>query len=87
MFVSVMHQIQDSQAFLAGGKAAIQAAPGNIKALQFLPSADLKQAVCLWEADSLESLRSHLEPKIGPSSRNTYFAIDAQAAMGLPARV
>ena len=87
MFIVVQHDITNKDAFLGAADRVTKDAPSGIKPIQFLPSTDSKKAVCLWEAQSVEAVKGFLEPKIGTSSTNTYYAIDSKAAMGLPTSV
>jgi hypothetical protein len=43
--------------------------------------------VCIWEADSVEVLRNLLEPLIGRTSRNEYFAVENKEGFTFPSRV
>jgi hypothetical protein len=84
MFVVVQHDITNKDAFLGSAKQVVEGVPQGLKPVQFLPSTDSTKAVCLWEAQSVEAVKSYLEPKIGITARNTYYAIDNKAAIGLP---
>jgi hypothetical protein len=44
----------------------------------------MKQATCIWEADSIEALDKYLRSKVFDWSKETYFQIDAANAIGLP---
>jgi len=89
MHVSVHHIITDSQKWeqvtrnitmmLEQGRL-----PQGLKGLMYLPSADGRKADCLWEAQSLDTLRSFLDREIGTAARNDYFQINTGAAFGLP---
>ena len=57
--------------------------PDGFKALQFLPSADGRNAVCLWATDSPTALRKFMDRETG-GSRNEYFEVKDEAAIGLP---
>ena len=37
---------------------------------------------CMWEAESIDSIREFLEPELGDSSVNTYYQIDPDLAIG-----
>ena len=84
MFIVVRHDITNQQAFFAAAEAVASNAPQGVKPLQFLPSTDGKQAVCLWEAKSVDAVKNYLETKVGKSSKNLYYAVDSKVAMGLP---
>jgi hypothetical protein len=57
--------------------------PAGIKPLQYLPSADGRHAVCLWEAGSLNALRTFTERETS-GARNVYFEVKQDGAIGLP---
>jgi hypothetical protein len=83
MFIVVEHMITNPDVFY-GVAAKVAAAPPGLTALHFFPSISKDRAVCLWEAKSVDDLKSFLNPLIGQSSRNTYYAVDSTKAMGLP---
>jgi hypothetical protein len=89
MFVEVHHEIRDAQAWAETTGhilADMQAGrlPEGLKGLMYLPSADGRQADCLWEAVTLENLKSFIDRKVGNAARNEYFQVDDHAAVGLP---
>jgi hypothetical protein len=57
--------------------------PQGLTPLTFLPSVDGRNADCVWEADSLSSLKQFVERETA-GARNEYFELNAQAAIGLP---
>ena len=59
MFVVVEHAITDPGASLRLSQKPPKHPPG-IKALQFFPSTSSDRAVCLWEAKSVEAVKSFL---------------------------
>lgn len=83
MFIIVNHTIRDAGRFWGDLRAA-GAPPEGTRVHQMLPSADGASAVCLWEADGVDTVRSLVEKTVGSSSNNTFFAVDASNAMGLP---
>lgn len=58
--------------------------PKGLRPLEFLPSVDGRKAVCVWEADSLNSLRDFVERETAGSARNDYFEVKVENAIGLP---
>ncbi len=84
MFIVVQHNITNKDVFFGAGEAVVSDAPPGIKPLQFFPSTDREQAVCLWEGDSINAVRNYLDQKLGGSSQDTYYAVDSSIAMGLP---
>ena len=60
--------------------------PQGLKGLMFLPGVDGRKADCLWEANSLETLRSFVDRETGNCAKNEYVQINDAAAFGLPGR-
>ena len=60
-----------------------QRLPSGLKPLEYLPSTDGRNADCLWEATSLETLQKFLDRETS-GARNEYFEVKEQAAIGLP---
>ena len=85
MHVAVQHRINDPEEFFsADAQEVAESAPSGVQARQFFPSQDRSTAVCLWEGDSIDAVRSYVDSVTGDSSQNTYFEVDAELAMGLP---
>jgi hypothetical protein len=83
MYVVAKHEISDPERFWS----AIQGAgdlPEGVSIHSTLPSPDGAKAVCVWEADSVETIRELVEGTVGESSRNEFFEVDASNAQGLP---
>ena len=89
MFVKIHHQILDARlweesshnvmAILEAGRQ-----PKGLKALMYLPSVDGRQADCLWEADTMQNLKSFVEGQTANAAKNDYFQVNVDAAVGLP---
>jgi len=87
MQVVVKHRINDPEKFFSmNAEEVVAGGPAGVQGQQFFPSKDHSEAVCLWETDSIETLRGYLDPATAGASENTYFEVDAQQAMGLPER-
>lgn len=89
MFVTVHHQIRDPKQWSECTQhitATIEQGrlPKGLKGLMYLPSTEGHQAFCLWEADTLENLKSYLDRETGAAAKNEYFRVDERAAVGLP---
>ena len=89
MHVSVHHIITNAQQWDQVTKKMMAALeqgrlPQGLKALMYLPGANGRNADCLWEAPSVEALKTFLDPQIGIAAKNDYFQINTQAAVGLP---
>jgi hypothetical protein len=57
--------------------------PAGFQALEYLPSVDGRHADCVWEAPSLGALQRLVERETS-GSRNEYFEVKEEAAIGLP---
>jgi hypothetical protein len=91
MYVSIHHTIKDAQKWDQTVKNITTAmeqgrVPQGLKPLMYLPSVDGRQANCVWEAGSMESLKAFMDRGTGGAAQNEYFPINAQAALGLPAQ-
>ena len=86
MHVVIQHRINDPEQFFAGDPEQVaNGGPPGVRGRQFFVSQDKSTAVCLWEADSVESLREYMDGLTGDSAENTYFEVDGEMSMGLPA--
>lgn len=90
MIVSIHHQIRDAKQWTEATRHIMAdmeqgRLPQGLKGLMYLPSADGRQADCLWEADKLEHLKSFIDGKTGKAAMNEYFQVNDRAAVGLPA--
>jgi hypothetical protein len=80
-FVAI-HEIADPGRFWGGD---LQLRPG-MALHDIFPRGDASKAVCLWEADSADSIHQVLDDGVGDASRNEIFEVDTEhpAAQGLP---
>ncbi len=83
MYVIVQHKISDPKTFWSTAEKVVPALPKGLRVVQTLPNKEGTQAVCVWEADSVDSVRNAIEPAVGQVSRNEYFAVDDEKSMGL----
>jgi hypothetical protein len=88
MHAVIYHHINDAVKWERGVKNIMSLIeqhrlPSGLKPLQYLPSADGRCAVCLWEANSLRELQTFTERETG-GARNEYFEVKEHAAVGLP---
>jgi hypothetical protein len=49
-----------------------------------LPSSDKTEAVCLWEAGSVDAVQEYLDSLTGEASENAYFQVSTERAIGIP---
>jgi hypothetical protein len=83
MYVIIQHQIHDPQSFQACAEKAFPL-PEDLTVHFFLPARDFSHATCLYEAPSLERVRDFVDGLLGACCTNTYHAVAAEHAMGLP---
>ena len=85
MQVVAHHRITDPDKFFSMDADEVAGGgPPSVQGRQFFPSQDKSVAVCLWEADSIDTLRDYLDPATRGMSENTYFEVDTERAIGLP---
>ena len=87
MYIVVEHEITNPKTFWETAKSGMASLPSNLKLHQVLPNSGGTKAVCLWEAAKLDEVRGYVEGTVGKASNNTYFAVEGQNAVGLPASV
>ena len=90
MIVSVHHMIKNPEKWEQSVKHIMELSdqgrlPKGLRGLMYLPAMDGHQADCVWEANSMESLRSFLDGENANAARNEYFQVDESSAFGLPA--
>ena len=85
MHIVAYHRILDPEKFFSmNAEEVAGGGPPGVQGRQFFPSTDRSSAVCLWEADSIDTLRDYLDPATAGVAENSYFEVDASIAMGLP---
>jgi hypothetical protein len=85
MNIVVQHRITDPEKFFSMNAEEVSGGgPPGVQGRQFFPSQDRSEAVCLWEADSIDTLRDYLDPATDGVAENTYFEVDRERSMGLP---
>ena len=57
--------------------------PAGIKLHSSLPNQGGTRAVCHWEADSVEAVRSLVDGAVGRYSKNDFYEVATENAMGL----
>ncbi len=82
MYIIVEHTITDPARVQEITRAA--EIPAHLTLHQVLPNADGTKQVCLWEATDVGAVEAFVEPALAGLSSNTYFAVEAEKAMGLP---
>jgi len=83
MFIVVQHQISDPKKFWEEAQAAISNLPAEMKIHSTLPNSDGTKAVCLWEANDINSVKDAIESSVGNFSKNEYFSVETKKCNGL----
>jgi hypothetical protein len=84
MHVIAVHNITDPEGFGAAAAQALERIPSGMTLHSMFPSEDGRQAVCVWEAGSVEDVRSFVDAASNSLSRNEYFPVADAQAIGLP---
>lgn len=87
MYVLVHHAVHDPAHFWPTAEAAIPQVPAGLTLHHTLAAKNGARATCLWEADSVEAVRSFLEPALGASSRNEYAEAENRDGIALPTQI
>ena len=86
MIIVVNHKINNPTDFWASAQKSLPELPasGVQKIMQVMPNSDMTEATCVWEADSIKALDTYLRSKVYAWSEETYYELNAAAAMGMP---
>lgn len=87
MHVIALHTISDPEKFFAAAESNMDKIPEGVSLNSVIPSEDHGRTVCVWEADSVDSVRAFVEETVGDYSANEYFPVDVERALGLPTGV
>jgi hypothetical protein len=82
MHIVAIHSISDPQTFW--GAAENMNLPEGTSLHSAIPNEDGTRAVCVWESDSVKTVRAFVDENVGHVSNNEFFAVNEQNAMGLP---
>jgi hypothetical protein len=83
MHVIALHDIKDPEKFGELVGPTIEKIPSGMTLNLMLPSQDGEQAVCFWEAGSVEDVRSFIDGATGDTAENDYFPVEESQAIGL----
>jgi hypothetical protein len=84
MHVIAIHTISDPQKFWSTAEQAEGEMPQGTSLHSAIPNRDGSRAVCVWESDSVDTVRDFVDRLVGDVSENEFFEADAQNARGLP---
>jgi hypothetical protein len=87
MYIVVQHTISKPADFWGGAEQMLPKIPATTKLHHTFPTKDGTRAVCVWEADSVKSLRDFLEPQISAASKNEYFQVENKDSVAMPSGV
>ena len=87
MYVLVHHDVIEPQRFWAVAADSMPNLPEHLKLHQTLAARDGRKATCLWEAESVEAVRSFLEPAFGDVSRNEYAEAENREGIATPTQI
>jgi hypothetical protein len=82
MHIVAIHAISDPEKFWGG--AENMELPEGTTLHSAIPNPDGSRAVCVWESDTVDTVRDIVESAAGDISNNEYFEVNAQNAVGLP---
>lgn len=86
MFIVVKHTVTNRESFWGpGADEFVAKLPREVILHATYASGDGGEAVCLWEAESIDRLRNFLDPATTGMSKNHYLAVDPQRSRSLPA--
>jgi hypothetical protein len=86
MFIAIQHEINDPKKFQKCAEEVFPL-PDNLHVHHFFPAADMKEAICLYEAPSIDHLKNYLDEKLSDASTQHYFPVMTEPAIGLPKSV
>jgi hypothetical protein len=81
-YVLVYHRITEPAAFWRKRERHDPSRPLPLRLVHALPSRDHRVLVCLWETDSLETVRSYTDRAYASLGQNEYHEIDEAEVLG-----
>lgn len=84
MYIMVQHTVSDPSTVWPRAQKAVSSIPEHLKLHHSMPTPDGRKAVCIWEAASVDALKTFLEPMLGPDAHNEYFEVVNKDGIALP---
>jgi hypothetical protein len=84
MYILVQHTVSDPTTVWSRAQQALPSVPSHLKLHHSIPTPDGRKATCVWEAASIETLKSYLDPMLGPDAHNQYFEVVNKEGVALP---
>jgi hypothetical protein len=85
MHIGVIHTIRDRAAWDSAMNGADGEPPPGFTLLGSVTQDDVSQAICIWDAPSLDDLQRMLDGMFGAASLNDCFAADPARSINVPA--
>lgn len=78
MYIVAIHNITDPERFQTQAIESMHLIPADVKLHYSLPNVGGSRAVCLWEADSADTVKNIIEnvAGLGEFSSNEYYEVD-----------
>jgi hypothetical protein len=87
MYVLVQHSISDPARFFALAEEANKKMPSNLTLHHTFNAEDGTKGVCVWEADSVATVKDFLEAAVGAVSRNDYYEVPNKEGIVFPKKI
>jgi hypothetical protein len=84
MHVIAVHNITDPEGFGAAVGPTLEKIPSGMTLHSMFPGEEGTKAVCVWEAGSVDDVRSFVDGATAGLARNDYFPVADSQAIGLP---
>jgi hypothetical protein len=84
MYISVIHKILDTNKFWEICQREIPKLPSHILLHQVFPNKEMELCICLWEANTIDDMKTYLESILKDICTNEYIQINEEFNMGLP---
>jgi hypothetical protein len=81
--IVAIHEISDPQTFW-GAAEGMKNLPEGTTLHSAIPNEDGTRAVCVWESESVDTVRDFVDGNVGEVSKNEFFAVNEKNAVGLP---
>ena len=80
MLVSTIHSVSDPATFWSGNLDL----PKGTELIAVVPSSDGTRGVCIFRSDSVNTVKSIVDGATSKISKNEFYAVNEDNAMGLP---
>ena len=84
MYILVHHTVSDPATVWSRAQQTASSLPAHLKLHHSFPTPDGRRATCIWEAESIDTLKAHLDPALGPEAKNEYFEAVNKEGIGVP---